>query len=104
MKTVASATCASRAISATLALGLFLIVYLGGALLGIGIGFGATVAPSMAAAFRALSRAETPRATSALNVIQLTAGAIGTALFAIILQHEIAARTCGPTATWPTPR
>jgi EmrB/QacA subfamily drug resistance transporter len=69
--------------------------YLAGALLVIGVGLGATVAPSMAAAFRAVSRAETPRATSALNTIQRIAGAIGTALFAIILQHAITARLPG---------
>jgi hypothetical protein len=45
----------------------------------------------MAAAFRALSRAETPRGTAALNAIQRIAGAIGTATFAIILQHAITA-------------
>ena len=65
--------------------------YLAGALLVTGIGIGATIAPSMAAAFQALSRAETPRATSALNVIQRIGGAIGTALFAILLQHSITA-------------
>jgi EmrB/QacA subfamily drug resistance transporter len=69
--------------------------YLAGALLVIGLGLGATVAPSMAAAFAALSRAETPRGTSALNAIQRTAGAIGTALFAILLQHCIAANLPG---------
>jgi hypothetical protein len=67
------------------------VVYLGGALLVIGAGLGATVAPSMAAAYQALSRAETPRGTSALNAIQRIAGAIGTVLFAIILQHVITA-------------
>jgi hypothetical protein len=56
-----------------------------------GLGLGATVAPSMAAAFQAVSRAETPRATSALNAVQRIAGAVCTALFAIILQHAIAA-------------
>ncbi len=66
-------------------------LYLSGALLVTGMGIGATIVPSMAAAFQALSRAETPRATSALNTIQRIAGAIGTALFAIILQHAITA-------------
>ena len=47
--------------------------------------------PSMAAAFAAIDRAETPRATSALNAIQRIAGAIGTALLAIVLQRAIAA-------------
>jgi MFS family permease len=70
-------------------------LYLSGALLVIGAGLGATVAPSMAAAFAALSRAETPRGTSALNAIQRIAGAIGTAVFAIILQHAITANLAG---------
>jgi len=65
--------------------------YLAGALFVIGIGLGATVTPSMAAAFAAVSRTETPRATSALNAIQRIAGALGTALFAIILQRAITA-------------
>ena len=47
--------------------------------------------PSMAAAFQTLAREETPRATSALNAIQRVAGAIGTALLAIVLQRAIAA-------------
>jgi EmrB/QacA subfamily drug resistance transporter len=66
-------------------------LYLSGALLVIGAGIGATVVPSMAAAFKSLSRAETPRGTSAINVIQRIGGAIGTALFAIVLQHSISA-------------
>jgi EmrB/QacA subfamily drug resistance transporter len=61
------------------------------ALLVLGFGIGSTIMPSMAAAFQILMREETPRATSALNVIQRTAGAIGTALLAIVLQREIAA-------------
>lgn len=66
-------------------------LYLAASLLVIGIGIGSTIPPSMAAAFQELSRQETPRATSALNAIQRIAGAMGTALFAIILQHEITA-------------
>jgi MFS family permease len=66
-------------------------LYLSGALLVVGAGVGATVVPSMAAAFQALSRAETPRATSALNVIQRLGGAIGTALFAIVLSRQAGA-------------
>ncbi len=67
-------------------------LYLSGALLVIGTGIGATVVPSMAAAFQALSRAETPRATSAINLIQRLGGAVGTALFAIILSRQAGAR------------
>jgi hypothetical protein len=51
--------------------------------------------PSMAAAFQALSRAETPRATSALNVIQRLGGAVGTALFAIVLTRQAGAGAGG---------
>jgi EmrB/QacA subfamily drug resistance transporter len=65
--------------------------YLAAALLVLGLGIGSTIMPSMAAAFKTLAREETPRATSALNVIQRTAGAIGTALLAIVLQRAIAA-------------
>jgi EmrB/QacA subfamily drug resistance transporter len=66
-------------------------LYLSAALLVVGAGVGATVVPSMAAAFQALSRAETPRATSAINVIQRLGGAIGTALFAIVLSRQAGA-------------
>jgi hypothetical protein len=76
-------------------------VYLSGALLVIGIGVGATVVPSMAAAFQALSRAETPRATSAINAIQRIAGAIGTALFAIIVQQAITSNLSGRSGSGP---
>lgn len=69
--------------------------YLAGALGVIGLGLGATVTPSMAAAFQALSQAETPRGTSALNAIQRIAGAIGTAVFAILLQRSITAKLPG---------
>jgi EmrB/QacA subfamily drug resistance transporter len=64
--------------------------YLAGALFVVGLGIGSTIMPSMAAAFATLSREETPRGTSALNTIQRIAGAIGTALLAIVLQRAIA--------------
>ena len=70
-------------------------LYLSGALLVVGTGIGAIVVPSMAAAYQSLTRAETPRATSAINVIQRIGGAIGTALFAIVLQHSITANLAG---------
>ena len=69
--------------------------YLAAGLFVLGIGTGSTIMPSMAAAFQALAREETPRATSALNVIQRTAGAIGTALLAIVLQRALAANLPG---------
>jgi EmrB/QacA subfamily drug resistance transporter len=66
-------------------------VYLAAALLVLGLGAGSTIMPSMAAAFQTLAREEAPRATSALNAVQRVAGAIGTALLAIVLQRAIAA-------------
>ena len=66
-------------------------LYLAIALLVVGLGIGSTIVPSMAAAYQTLAREETPRATSALNAIQRIAGAIGTALLAIVLQRSIAA-------------
>ncbi len=69
--------------------------YLAAALLVLGLGIGSTVAPSMAALYQTLSREETPRATSALNVIQRAGGAIGTAIFAIVLQRAIAGNLPG---------
>ena len=61
------------------------------ALFVIGLGLGSTAMPSMAAALQALSREAIPRATSALHTVQRIAGAIGTALLAIILQRTISA-------------
>jgi EmrB/QacA subfamily drug resistance transporter len=56
-----------------------------------GIGMGGTMMPAMAAAFASLERPQVPRATSALNAIQRVGGSIGTALLAVVLQHQIAA-------------
>jgi EmrB/QacA subfamily drug resistance transporter len=54
-----------------------------------GIGMGGTMMPAMAAAFATLQRPQVPRATSALNAIQRVGGSIGTALLAVVLQHQI---------------
>jgi EmrB/QacA subfamily drug resistance transporter len=70
-------------------------VYLAAALFVLGLGIGSTVMPSMAAAFQTLARRETPRATSALNAIQRIGGALGTAVFAIVLQRAIAGNVPG---------
>jgi hypothetical protein len=66
-------------------------VYLAAALFLIGAGLGATITPSMAAAYRDLQTAEMARATSALNVIQRIAGSLGTALLAVVLQRAFQA-------------
>jgi EmrB/QacA subfamily drug resistance transporter len=54
-----------------------------------GIGIGSAMMPAMAAAFATLSHADVPRATSALNVLQRVGGSLGTALLAVVLQHQI---------------
>src|SRR5262249_39912106 len=69
--------------------------YLAGALFLIGAGLGATITPSMAAAFQDLQHAEIPGATSAINVVQRVAASVGTALLAVILQRAIAADLSG---------
>jgi EmrB/QacA subfamily drug resistance transporter len=69
--------------------------YLAGALFLIGAGLGATITPSMAAAFQDLTHAEIPGATSAINVVQRVAASLGTALLAVILQRAIAANVGG---------
>jgi len=45
----------------------------------VGPGLGATITPSMAAAFQDLPRAATGHATSAINVVQRVAGSVGSA-------------------------
>src|SRR5436190_1217839 len=62
-----------------------------------GIGLGGAMMPAMAAAYATLRPTEVPRATSALNAIQRVGGAIGTALLAFVLQHEVT--TAFPVAT-----
>jgi EmrB/QacA subfamily drug resistance transporter len=69
--------------------------YLAGALFLIGAGLGATITPSMAAAFQGLSHAEIPGATSAINVVQRVAASLGTALLAVVLQRTIASNLSG---------
>jgi EmrB/QacA subfamily drug resistance transporter len=60
-----------------------------------GIGLGGAMMPAMAAAYATLQPAEVPRATSALNAIQRVGGSIGTALLAVVLQHEITSQLTG---------
>jgi MFS family permease len=55
-----------------------------------GLGIGASMMPSMAAAYATLAKGAIPRATSALNVVQRIGGSLGTALLAVVLQGQIA--------------
>jgi MFS family permease len=64
----------------------------GAALFVRGLGMGATMMPSMSAAFQTLTKAAVARASTALNIVQRIGGSIGTALLAVVLQHQITSR------------
>ena len=61
----------------------------------VGAGLGATITPAMAAAYQGLPRTALAQATSAINVVQRVAGALGSALLAVVLQQGITARLPG---------
>jgi len=66
------------------------------ALLGVvlfirGLGLGASIQPATAAAYAVIDTSQVPRATAALNTVRQVGGSIGTALLAVVLQHEGAA-------------
>ncbi len=65
------------------------------ALLVIGLGMGATVTPAMAAAFSGLPAAAMGQATSMINVVQRVAGALGSALLAVVLQQAMTHQLIG---------
>ena len=60
-----------------------------------GAGLGATITPAMAAAYQGLPPAAMGQATSAISVVQRVAGALGSALLAVVLQQAITARLPG---------
>jgi EmrB/QacA subfamily drug resistance transporter len=64
---------------------------LGAVLFVRGLGLGASIQPSVAAAYAMLDTSQVPRATAALNTVRQIGGSIGTALLAVILQHEATA-------------
>jgi EmrB/QacA subfamily drug resistance transporter len=61
---------------------------LGGALFVRGLGLGASNQPTVAAAYALLDASQVPRATAALNTLRQVGASIGTALLAVVLQHE----------------
>ena len=61
---------------------------LGAVLFVRGLGLGASVQPATAAAYALLDSAQVPRATAAMNTLRQIGGSIGTALLAVMLQHE----------------
>jgi EmrB/QacA subfamily drug resistance transporter len=64
---------------------------LGGVLFVRGLGLGASIQPTTAAAYATLQSSQVPRATAALNTLRQIGGSIGTALLAVVLQHEVTA-------------
>jgi EmrB/QacA subfamily drug resistance transporter len=63
-------------------------VLISGVLFIRGLGLGASIQPSTAAAYSLLSPAQVPRATAALNALRQIGGSIGTTVLAVVLQHE----------------
>jgi EmrB/QacA subfamily drug resistance transporter len=61
---------------------------LGGVLFIRGLGLGASIQPTTAAAYALLESSQVPRATAALNTLRQIGASIGTALLAVVLQHE----------------
>jgi EmrB/QacA subfamily drug resistance transporter len=57
---------------------------------GIGLGFG--MMPVFAASYRNLTHQNVPKATSATNIIRQIGGSLGVAVFAVVLQTQIAQR------------
>jgi EmrB/QacA subfamily drug resistance transporter len=66
---------------------------------GIGLGFG--MMPVFAASYRNLTHAEVPKATSATNIIRQIGGSLGVALFAVVLQTQIAQRFAASGSALP---
>jgi EmrB/QacA subfamily drug resistance transporter len=69
-----------------------------GALSVLGLGMGATMMPIMSAALRTLTNRTVARASTSMNIIQQTSGAIGGAVMSIILAALLAGQFGVPTA------
>jgi EmrB/QacA subfamily drug resistance transporter len=68
------------------------------ALFVMGMGMGSTMMPIMSAALRTLTSKKVARASSALNIIQQTAGAVGSAVMSIVLAGLLAGKFGVPTS------
>ena len=65
-----------------------------------GVGVGLAIMPAMTAAFSVLTREQVNDATPQLTVLQRVGGSLGTAIIAVILQHNITgARSASAVAT-----
>ena len=54
-----------------------------------GIGFGFVMMPAISAAYQTLAPLQVPRASTAINIVQRVGGSMGTALVAVVLEHQI---------------
>jgi EmrB/QacA subfamily drug resistance transporter len=61
---------------------------LGGMLFVRGLGLGASMQPTTAAAYALIDSSQVPRATAVLNTLRQVGASIGSALLAVVLQHE----------------
>ena len=60
-----------------------------------GIGFGFVMMPAISAAYQSLAGPQVPRASTAINIVQRIGGSIGTALVAVVLEHQISVQVHG---------
>jgi EmrB/QacA subfamily drug resistance transporter len=60
-----------------------------------GLGLGASIQPTAAAAYAVLDSSQVPRATAAINTLRQIGASIGTALLAVMLQHQATAALHG---------
>ncbi len=60
-----------------------------------GIGFGFVMMPAISAAYQTLAPGQVPRASTAINIVQRVGGSIGTALMAVVLEHQIGVQVHG---------
>jgi EmrB/QacA subfamily drug resistance transporter len=69
-----------------------------------GIGMGLAFPSLLGSSYRTLTHAEIPKASTTINILQRLGGAIGTAIFAVILQHGLdaghGASAFGDTFWW----
>lgn len=65
---------------------------LGGAALLMGLGMGASMMPTMSAAYQSLTRPQVARATTSFNIIQRGGGAVGIAVLSVVLANQLASR------------
>jgi EmrB/QacA subfamily drug resistance transporter len=71
---------------------------LGASLVIRGAGLGAVFVPAMTVAYRGLRREAIPRATSAVRIFQQVGASFGTAVLAVVLQHQSAAHAAAGSA------